>query len=337
MDLMEHRLDKLVESESQRVDLQDLFFRFTLDGFAKIGFNTKLNCMTLEEPVPFAVAFDRSQSILDFRFIHPYWKFTELFRYFAIQKDFKTIKTFCSDVVKERKKDLNFQGNDLLSLFMGMKDENGESLYNDTQLGEFVLNFIIAGRDTTAQALSWTFYELALHPEVELELVKEIQTTLGVVKQDRPTYDLIKEMKYAKAVFFETLRLHPSVPKNMKHAVHDDVLPDGTFIPAGFKIAWSTYAQGRSKEIWGPDAEEFRPSRWLNMESQPNPSKYSVFHAGPRTCLGKTMAEIEGVYVLTSILNKFNVTVIDPENVTYARSVTLPMVNGLPVKVTKRS
>ncbi|RKO88952.1 cytochrome P450 [Blyttiomyces helicus] len=142
------------------------------------------------------------------------------------------------------------------------------------------------GRDTTAQALSWTFYMLAKNPAAEGRLVEEIMQTLGDVRA--PTYDQVKTMRYSNAVFHETLRLYPSVPKESKQALADDVLPDGTIVDAGTYVLWIPYAMGRSRAIWGEDAKEYRPDRWLEEKDlQPSSWEYPVFNGGPRICLGR--------------------------------------------------
>ena len=140
---------------------------------------------------------------------------------------------------------------------------------------------------------------------------------------------------YLMAVIEETLRLHPPVPKDMKVASKKDVLPDGTFVPAGYWVVYAIWATQRDKQIWGADAEEFRPERWLargeiggrgaeNVEQSksgntgrqetggkrklalkmPRPSQFEfpVFNAGPRLCLGLRMAYIEAQIVLVELL-----------------------------------
>jgi cytochrome P450 len=90
--------------------------------------------------------------------------------------------------------------------------------------------------------------------------------------------------------FYETLRLHPSVPSNQKYALEDDIWPDGTIIKAGYYVNWSPYAQGRSTKVWGPNAAEFYPERWIDEEGglrRESAGKWPAFHAGPRICLGK--------------------------------------------------
>ena len=334
MDALTLKLKDL-STTRQEFDLQDLFFRFTLDSFAYIGFGAHIRSMQ-NGKVPFADAFDRLQNMVDFRFFNPIWRITELFPsiYSQKQDDLKTIFNFGQRMVLERRQEAlgEKKGSDLLSLFLNATNQHGKP-YNDRELTEHVLNFIIAGRDTTAQALSWTFYYLALNPSKLDILVKEIDETLG--EAEKPTYDQIKNMKYANAVFHEALRLSPSVPKNMKVALQDDVLPDGTPIPAGAGFVYSTYCMARWKKLWGEDAAQFNPERWLDGRV-PSQFEYAVFNAGPRICLGKTFAELEGVFVLVSMLRLFKISVLEPEKVQYGNSLTLPMKSGLKCKVSLR-
>jgi cytochrome P450 len=139
-------------------------------------------------------------------------------------KDIKTVQDFCTKIVKQRRLENNSRERfDLLSLFLDAKDINGNP-FSDKELAEHVLNFIIAGRDTTAQALSWTVYYLHKNLEAVKKLVAEIKETLP--NGESPSYDQIKKMKYTNAVFHDALRLAPSVPKNSKSVLKDDMLPD---------------------------------------------------------------------------------------------------------------
>lgn len=105
--------------------------------------------------------------------------------------------------------------------------------------------------------------------------------------------------------FFETLRLHPSVPGNQKYALEDDVWPDGTFVKAGTYVSWNPYAQGRNKNVWGDNAKEFYPERWLDENGnlkRENAGKWPAFHAGPRICLGNTIYACPFILLLTFFL-----------------------------------
>ncbi|KAJ3109799.1 Protein kinase alk2 [Phlyctochytrium planicorne] len=367
MDVFVDRLSQAatkLDASSNVVDLQDLFFRFTLDGFAKIGYGIDLNTLSNSSAkIPFAVNFDESQAHMEKRFLNPFWDVEEAITPAGgIQRaKVKIIREFGEGIVRDRRREIEEnpeevkKKNDLLTLFM----KEGEELSNDT-LVDYVLNFIIAGRDTTAQALSWTFFMLAHHPSVLATLRAEIDQVLGpydpnsTSRRDSPTYDEVKkEMPYANAVFHETLRLFPSVPKEMKQANRDDVLPDGTAVKEGTMLLWSPYAMGRSEAIWGPTASRYDPSRFLSQK-QPSPFSYPVFNAGPRVCLGKNLAELEGVFVLTSVARLFDFELVDERDLKdgakfkasegdvnvfrgrYGNSLTLPMKDGLKVRVSER-
>ncbi|KAJ3328243.1 Protein kinase alk2 [Blyttiomyces sp. JEL0837] len=322
------------------MDLQETFFRFTLDSFCKIGFGINLNCLSNETPVPFAKAFDQAQGRMMERFVTPAWELLEAITPLGYihRRNVKIIRDFGMEIVKNRRREIE-EGtvgdkSDLLTLMMGIKSEDGKEP-SDEQLCDYVVNFIIAGRDTTAQALSWCFYLLHQNPHVLKRLLQEIDTTLDP-SQETASYEQIKNMSYANAVFHETLRLYPSVPMEIKQANTDDILPDGTLVPKGALVSWSPYAMGRLTSIWGSDAKEFKPERWLMMDKLPSNFDYPVFNAGPRICLGKSMAELEGVFVLVGVLRRFKVLVVKPEEVTYSNSLTLPMKSGLKVKVERR-
>ncbi|KAF6260759.1 cytochrome P450 [Scenedesmus sp. NREL 46B-D3] len=229
---------------------------------------------------------------------------------------------------------------DLLSLFMKSKNADGQ-LLSDKQLVDTVINFIIAGRDTTAQAVSWTLYELLQHPEVEQQLLQELHEVLGALPAGsssrqavHPSYEQIRQLRFTRACFLEALRLHPSVPENIKYAVRAGTLPDGSFIPAGGQLLYSPYVVNRSKTFWGADAEA------VTLVGAPQHAlaySYLSFHAGPRLCLGQRLAEIEGVYVLAGLLARFKFSQVQPgARVGYVFSTSLPMKQGLLVTVEER-
>ncbi|KAJ3071410.1 Protein kinase alk2 [Podochytrium sp. JEL0797] len=318
-------------------DLHELFFRFTFDSFVQIGFGIEINTIRAAEKPEFMVAFDSIQSRSAIRLFSSSWKY---FEYFSRECDvhaaqIKTLRDFGRSIIQQ-KREKNHSGGqerDLLGLLMKVKDENG-AFPSEEALIDHVLNFLIAGRDTTAVALSWAVFLLHKNPPALTKLLSEISTILDGTT---PTYDQIRnDMPYANAVFHETLRLYPSLPRGGKEAQEDITLPDGTFVPKGSRVGWSGYAMGRTEAIWGPDAKEFKPERWLQMKKQPSPFDYPVFNAGPRLCLGKGMAELEGVFVLVELIREFEIEFVEEEQVVYGISILLPMKNGLKVKCKKR-
>lgn len=98
---------------------------------------------------------------------------------------------------------------------------------------------------------------------------------------------------------YEVLRMYPSVPSNRRQALQDDILPDGTHVKKGDEVVFQPFCQGRHEKVWGPDAKQFKPDRWLSKEGnliRPEPGKFVVFHMGPRICLGKFVYNIVVIY-----------------------------------------
>ncbi|KAG0305905.1 hypothetical protein BGZ98_003310 [Dissophora globulifera] len=329
-----------VADNGRIVDLQNLFYLFTLDSFGEVSFGQTFGCLrTPEKEVEFAAAFDRLNTVVFNRLFEGAWQLSEWATGMnkQVAKDKKIVNDFAMDIINSRRiNGYDKPQKDLLQLFMDMDTDDGQPL-SDEMLCCLVLNFIIAGRDTTAQALSWMFYLLyrsASDPSIVPELFKEVDEVLegGV-----PTYEACKKMRYSEACLYEALRLYPSVPRNIKVAVQDDVWPDGTKVYKGEFVSWSSWAMGRSTASWGPDAKEYKPERWMSGE-KPSSTKFPGFHAGPRTCLGQQFATIEAITIMSLLFQKFTFELVDPHTEpAYAPGLTLPMAKGLPVRVFHRA
>jgi len=326
------------------IDLQSMFFAFTWDSFAEIAFGVKLGTLTSGSS-DFGTAFDAVQRTIDRRWLTPWWKVERyLGRFFGITEEgqfikrIKVINRFAYSVIENRKIELVRnqmvdQRNDLLSLFLQQKDDDGRP-FSDAYLRDVILNFIIAGRDTTAQALSWCVYLLSQHPAVEEKVFEQVDQ----IYDSDDVHTRIQDNDYLHAVISETLRLYPPVPKDGKITLQADTLPDGTYVPAGAMLLYTPWSQGRMPQLWGEDALEFRPSRWLKEGKfqQESPFKYSVFQAGPRMCLGKSVAYLESKLLLAMISRNFRFSLVPNHKVEPAITITLPMRDGLKMTVTRR-
>ncbi len=245
------KLNKLMHDASAKdapINLPDLFFRFTLSSFSLMAFSADIKCLpsdvaSLDKVVEFAANFDYAQRVMDERFVDPMAGFTELFSAQGrkMHRTIKALHNFCYEIIdlrlaaRERGEAQAASGKgdkDLLALFM-------EQNLGRDELLPVVLNFLIAGRDTTAQALGWLFYEFSKSPECVEKAREEIHEKLGAGSDFRSmAYDDLSSLVYVQACFLEALRLHPSVPKNLKLAVKDDVI--------------RPYAQGSSEPRWRP-------------------------------------------------------------------------------------
>jgi len=183
-------------------------------------------------------------------------------------------------------------------------------------------------------------------------LLQEIDSVLQG-SEDAISYEtLMSSMPYTKAVLHETLRLHPPVPKNVRQALDDDILPDGTHVNKGDFIGYSNWCMGRNKSVWGQDADLFVPERWLVPDPNADPTssaarfgkfkpesqfKFISFNAGPRLCLGQTFALLEAMVTTCILLQRYEFKLVPRHPVPRIKgSVTLPMKGPLMTIVSER-
>ncbi|KAF9970489.1 hypothetical protein BGZ73_006801 [Actinomortierella ambigua] len=335
--------------EGLEIDFHELMYKFTLDTFGMVSFGKDFGCLdTMEHEPEFARALDEMMVLLTERMFDPLWRVTERFteRGRKLQSLQQVIHKHAYGVIRERRKHGNEDGSykpfnvlgdrkDLLEMMLESTDSEGNPLSDDL-IKDMVLNFTIAGRDTTAQGLTWLFFSLLkadADKGVLNKLVEEVDT---VLQGNTPTYETHKHQKWAEACLFEALRLYPVVPRNMKRCLSDDVLPDGTRVYKDEFVSWSSWAMGRQESIWGPDAREFNPERWLNTEKPPQ-GKFNSFHVGPRVCLGQQFAIIECMVLIAMVFQRFTLEMVDPnKTVENELSLTLPMAKGLWLRVKHR-
>ena len=194
------------------------------------------------------------------------------------------------------------------------------------------------------------------HPEAQQKILSELYSTFAGAGDELPlSFDFVQSshLPYIAAVFNESLRLYPPVPVELKESTAESIFPDGTCLPKGSVVMWTTWAIGRSKNIWGNDADDFRPERWLiaGEKGQSMTLKtvsafeFPVFNGGPRACLGKKMAELLAAYVIARLVWKYDFTEVferevNPGQVPPERrsqnSLTLPMEGGLPCHVRRK-
>lgn len=173
------------------------------------------------------------------------------------------------------------------------------------ELRDSIKSLLVGGRDTTAVTLTWAFFEISRHPEVEAKLRQEVKDIVVEVEDPLEFYAASKQWRYTEAVVRETIRLHTPVPIDAKRAINDDLLPDGTFIGRGWMVVYSPYVMARDADLWGPDAAVWRPERWLEgslASTEPSPFLFSSFQAGPRICLGKDLAILEAKTVIALLM-----------------------------------
>ncbi|GAA6032201.1 hypothetical protein JCM8097_007122 [Rhodosporidiobolus ruineniae] len=364
---LEHNLQRLVTiidrhaQKGEAFDLSDLFFRFTLASFTEFAFGQDIGALSTETdaPVPFAKAFDEGQVVMNQRFTNPFWPILERLNgtHVKMQQATEVIDNFAYGIIDQREREGlgNWTGGekkeaaqtDMLSLYMSLRDDQGAPL-SRKMLRDSMLNLIIAGRDTTAQALSWTFFHLLLHPERGSAMHAEVDALAEEAVAD---FESFRGLVQTTAVFQEGLRLHPSVPKNAWEAVGDDQIPNGPRVEKGDIVFWSDWAMARDPSIWGPTAGEFDPQRWVDEKGELRKEsqwRAHMFNGGYRICLGQQLATYEATSVLATLFRQFDFTfapgyldstpMCESEYTPrYKGALTLSMDSPLMVKATKRA
>jgi cytochrome P450 len=190
-------------------------------------------------------------------------------------------------------------GRDVLSLLLALHDDGSGSLSSEDIRNEMV-TFVLAGHETTANALTWTFYLLAKHTDLQRRAAKEIEQVCG----DRtPQVDDLAALPFTTAVFQETLRLYPPVPLFGRRVVEGATL-GGYDVPRGATVLLSPYITQRNEQSF-PNAEAFDPTRWLDA---PTAERFAFFPfgGGAKMCIGDVFAKTEGVVIFASMLQKFS-------------------------------
>ena len=192
-----------------------------------------------------------------------------------------------------------------------------------------VLSMILAGHETTANALAWTWFLLSKHPTVECQLRAEIATVLG---QAAPTPDDVSALRYTRAVFDESMRLYPPVWTISRDAVADDRVDD-IEIPRGSSVMICAYAVHRREAYW-PNPEGFDPSRFLEPEAEDRPRfAYFPFSMGPRNCLGRHFAALEAMLILPMVLQRFRLDLVPGYPVEPEPMITLRPRDGIHMRL----
>lgn len=221
---------------------------------------------------------------------------------------------------------------DLLALLLDARDEDtGEGLTDD-EIRDEVMTLLLAGHETTANALTWMGTLLAEHPDAEARLHAEVDAVLG---DRRATFDDLRELPFTRQVFSEALRLYPPAWAVSRQAVRDTVL-GGHRIPEGAILTISPYVLHRDERLWAtPDA--FDPDRFApEVGVKRHKFAFLPFSAGPRGCIGEQFAWTEGVLVAATLAQRWRLVRADDDPIPLHPSVTLRPGRSIPVIARRR-
>jgi cytochrome P450 len=173
------------------------------------------------------------------------------------------------------------------------------------------MTLLTAGHETTGAALAWTWYLLAMHPQIQEDVADEAR---GRLQGRSPTADDLPHLPLTRAVFEETMRLYPPAWGVPRQTIADDEI-NGFAIPNGAIIALPQYLTHRHPDFW-PEPEEFQPDRFLGNKADRRPKfAYYPFGAGPRVCIGNMFAMMEATVALASIAQHFRIELVPGQTV----------------------
>jgi cytochrome P450 len=320
LEIFEELMDDLfalIPTDGSTVDLQELFFGFTIDSATEFlcGHNVhslkKRRSGVIDDEPDFAEAFNYSLDNISkngrfgpLMFLNRDPKAVESHRICHESMDQFVDKAIRMRERYDEEKIVDEAAERRYMFLYGLAQQTGDR----RRIRDEVLNILLAGRDTTASLLSNMFFLLAKHPSTWVKLQEEVATLEGRA----PTYEQLRNMKYLKYCLNETLRLFPVVPVNSRTAIRDTILPVGggpdghspAFVPKGTIVAYSVYAMHRREDYYGADAEEFRPERWADLRPG---WEYLPFNGGPRICVGQQYALTEAAYVTTRLAQRYSI------------------------------
>ncbi|RSM12473.1 hypothetical protein CDV31_006314 [Fusarium ambrosium] len=243
-------------------------------------------------------------------------------------------------------KDTNYNPKvpDFLQHFIESKETHPE-LVNDGIIMGYLLVNLLAGADTTAITIRAIFWYALHNPRAYKKLEEEI---LAADLADVASFSSARALPYLEACAREAMRMHPGVCMLLERYVPETglKLPDGSFVPPGTAVGINPYVAGRNKGIWGDDADTYRPERWLQSEGETDAAYKErlrlynaadlTFGGGSRVCIGRNLAQLELYKIVATLINKYEISLVDPEAPWVVTGSWFPRQKGLKCYLKKR-
>jgi cytochrome P450 len=316
--------------DGQTIDIHETMSRLTLDIVAKTLFDTDISHEAQDVGSALDFLMRKFMRQAGFAFLLP--KFVPIPTNKRLQRAVRQLDRVIYGIIGQRRASGQMSG-DLLSVLLQMQDDQGVGM-TDKQLHDEIMTLFLAGHDTTANALSWTWLLLGRNPDVAAQLREELDRVLG---GRAPTPADLPRLPYTDMVLRESMRLYPPVWIIGRRALKPFRL--GEFeLPAHTNVLMSQLLMHHDPRYF-PDPERFDPERWsagdVRNSSLPR-FAYFPFGGGPRVCIGAGFAMMEAVLLLATIAQKFQIDLIPGQTIEMLPSVTLRPKTGIQVTVRRR-
>lgn len=287
-----------VAGGGQPIDVSTEMMGLTLKIVAEALFSTDISAATDVVEKAFTTLNQDTSYRFKTVFVPPLWVPTPRNR--AFKKARAKLNQVVYGIIDQRRHGRGSQ-DDLLDMLVVAQDEQSGQGMTDRQLRDEIMTLMLAGHETTANLLTWTFYLLSQHPGVADKLRFELKEVLG---ERIPTVDDLSALNYTKNVLQESLRLYPPVWIISRRAIDDDEI-GGYSIPAGTTVTLCSYTLHRHTDFW-ENPEEFNPQRFSHERSEArHPDAYFPFGGGPRSCIGSHFAMMEAQLILAMIARRY--------------------------------
>jgi cytochrome P450 len=320
---------KAVSSEKQAVDVDEEMMRLTRSVVLRALLGADLG--------RFAAKIDDAWTIVNQYIGESFWSLgftdrlpTPKYRRFLAAR--AVLRGAVDHVINQRRSSPSDSA-DLLSMLLSARDEETGEVMTDDQLRVEVMTFLLAGQETTALALTWTWYLLSRHPDARQRLEEEIDS---VLEGRPPEYTDLVNLPYTRMVVEETMRLYPPAWGFSRQALSDDQL-GGFALPRGWLVFVIPYVLHRLPAFWEhPDA--FDPERFSPERSADRPKfVYLPFSAGPRQCIGNQFALIEAQLTVATLAQAYRLHLVPSHKVEPWPLVTLRPRFGMPMMIEART
>jgi cytochrome P450 len=260
------------------------------------------------------------------------WERLPLPHLIRFQRGKQRLREVVLRLIERRRRDGRDHG-DLLSMLLLAEGEDGGGRMTAEQVWDEALTIFIAGYDTTATALMWTWYALSQNPEAESRLHEELDAVLEGGRAAR--FEDLARLPYAERVLCESMRLYPPTWRLVRRAVRDFAV-GGHVVPAGSLVVLCQYAMHRDPRFF-PDPERFDPERWAPEARGARPQfSFFPFGGGPRRCLGESFAMTEGVLLLATLARRWRVRPVEGHPVELFAEHLLRAKHGIRVRLERR-
>jgi beta-ring hydroxylase len=336
-------------NEGKPVEMENFFSRLALDIIGKAVFNYDFDSLTTDDPVIQAVYTTLREAEYRSTYPIPYWNFAPLRAVVPRQRQcdaaLKVISNTLDELIAKCKKLVEEEDEEFVEEFLSRADPSllhfliasGEEI-TSKQLRDDLMTLLIAGHETTAAVLTWTFHCIVDRPDVLEKLQNEVDTVLG---DRKPTVEDMRALRYCTRVINEAMRLYPQPPVLIRRALQDDVL-DGFRVPAGSDLFISVWNIHHNPAYW-PEPDQFNPERFGPLD-RPTPNevtedfRYLPFGGGKRKCIGDQFALFESIVALAMLIRRFEFSrPADAPEVGMTTGATIHTTQGLWLNMTPRN